>query len=70
MREVEQLINKKIKKKSINSFENYDLEKILSEKTGLKVKLKFNERTKKGSVSFFCTNLEQFDYLLEKIKLL
>ena len=49
--------------------ENDELEKVLSNKTGLKVKIKFNKKFERGSISLFCEDLKQFDYAINKIKL-
>ena len=49
--------------------DNQNLENELSEKTGLNVRVKFNDNNNRGSVSFMLTSLDQFDYIIKKIKL-
>ena len=68
VRDVEKIINNDNRKKIyFNTHE--DLEKELQEKTGLKIKVNFNKNTKKGSISLICKDLDQFDYIIKKIKL-
>ncbi len=68
VRDIEKNIkkNKKIKSQDEN---NLNLEKEISEKIGLKVKVNFNKKTKKGSISLICNNLDQFDHVIKKLKL-
>ena len=68
VRDVERLIKNKEKKIIPILDHNYDLEKELSEKTGLNVKIKYNNKTKKGSVTFLYDNLDQLDHFTKKIK--
>ncbi len=70
VRQVENKINKIDKlNKNLKPFnENEELTKILSDKTGLEVKIKFNPKSERGSITLFCKNLKQFDYVIEKIK--
>ena len=68
VRDVERLIKNKEKKIIPILDHNYDLEKELSEKTGLNVKIKYNNKTKKGSVTFLYDNLDQLEHFIHKIK--
>ena len=68
VRQTEKIIKKNVKKDSFKTQDTQNLEHLLSEKTGLKVTLKFSEKTKKGTISFAYENLEQFDHFIDKIK--
>ena len=68
VRDVERLIKYKGKKTTPISKHNFDIEKELSEKTGLNVKIKFNNQTKKGAITFYYKNLDQLDHFISKIK--
>ena len=68
VRDVERLIKLKEKKITSPSNQNVDLEKELSEKTGLSVKIKFNDQTKKGTIKFSYKNLDELDHFISQIK--
>ena len=68
VRDVERLIKFKEKKITPRSNHNFDLENELSEKTGLNVKIKYNNKTNRGSVTFLYDNLDQLDHFINKIK--
>ena len=70
VREVESFIkfhDNPVKKQSF-FVENKDIEKILSDKLGIKTRIKFNKETEKGSISLICNNLDEFDFIIKKIK--
>ena len=70
-RQVEELVRKRhnnisvLDKKSIDILQ---LEKELSEITGLNVKINFNKLKKAGNIKLECKNLAEFDFIIEKIK--
>ena len=68
VRQTEQILKNDNTKQLEKSDDTRNLENLLSQKTGLKVTLKFNEKNKKGTISFACENLEQFDHFIGKIK--
>ena len=67
VRDVEKIINNNNRKPIYNNAHE-DLERELSEKAGLKIKVNFNKNTKKGSIALICNGLDQFDYIIKKIK--
>ena len=70
-RDIEKLIKNGIFKTHKNMIKNTDiinLEKELSEITGLRVNIDFDSLKKKGSIKLECKNLEQFNYIIERIK--
>ena len=67
VRDVEKIINNN-NRKPIHNNAHEDLERELSEKAGLKIKVNFNKNTKKGSIALMCKGLDQFDYIIKKIK--
>ena len=70
-RQVEKLIKKEYKKSSKPNNKNIDiinLEKELTEITGLKVKVNFDVFKQNGNIKLECKNLKEFNYIIEKIK--
>ena len=70
-RQVEKLIKKEYKKSSKPNNKNMDiinLEKELTEITGLKVKVNFDVFKQNGNIKLECKNLKEFNYIIEKIK--
>ena len=70
-RQVEKLIKKEYKKSSKPNNKNIDiinLEKELTEITGLKVKVNFDVFKQNGNIKLKCKNLKEFNYIIEKIK--
>ena len=71
-REVENLVKKGIKKNvSKETKKNIDiinLQKSLSEICGMDITIDFDYKKEKGSIYLKCTNLLEFDYIIEKIK--
>ena len=70
-RQVEKLIKKEYKKSSKPNNKNMDiinLEKELTEITGLKVKVNFDVFKQNGNIKLKCKNLKEFNYIIEKIK--
>ena len=70
-RQVERLIKKEYKKSSKPNNKNIDiinLEKELTEITGLKVKVNFDVFKQNGNIKLECKNLKEFNYIIEKIK--
>ena len=70
-RDIEKLIKKEKIKVSYIKNKNVDtlnLEKELSEITGLGVKIKFDSAKQKGNIKLECKNLTEFNYIVEKIK--
>ena len=55
----------KINKKTIDIIQ---LEKELSEVTGLTVNVNFDNSNKSGSIKLECKSLSEFNYIIEKIK--
>ena len=70
VRQTEKILKNNESKQVEKSDDTRNLENLLSQKTGLKVTLKFNEKNKKGTILFACENLEQFDHFISKIKAL
>ena len=70
-RQVEELVRKKhtniseTRKKSIDIVQ---LEKELSEITGLNMNINFDKIKKAGNIKIECKNLSEFNYIIEKIK--
>ena len=70
-RAIEKLIKKRNKKSHKNKIKNIDiinLEKELSELTGLGVNIDFDSFKKTGTIKLECKNLSEFNYIIEKIK--
>ena len=71
-REVENLVKKhnsiKLSVPKVKSVNLLELEKNLSQISGLSVILDFDYLTEKGSVKLNCKNLIEFDYIIKKIK--
>ena len=70
-RDIEKLIKNKNVKTYKNKIKNIDiinLEKELSEITGLGVNIDFDSLKKIGSIKLECKNLSEFNYIIEKIK--
>jgi len=70
-RDIEKLIKKekfKVKNLKNKSLDIIDLEKELSEITGVDIKINFNDLTQKGSIKLECKNLIEFNYIVKKIK--
>ena len=70
-RDIEKLIKKEKIKVSYIKNKNVDtlnLEKELSEITGLGVKINFDSAKQKGNIKLECKNLTEFNYIVEKIK--
>ena len=70
VRQVETYIKSLEYKKSSTEKLNHheEIENKLTEKIGLKIKIQFNPKNEKGSITISCENLEQFDDLIKKIK--
>ena len=70
-RDIEKLIkNGKIKvhKNKIKNIDIINLEKELSELTGLGFYIDFDSLKKTGTIKIECKNLSEFNYIIEKIK--
>ena len=70
-REIEKLIKKgkiKVFKNKIKNVDIINLEKELSELTGLIVNIDFDNLKQIGSINLKCKNLTEFNYIIEKIK--
>ena len=70
-RDIEKLIKKEKIKVSYIKNKNVDtlnLEKELSEITGLGIKINFDSVKQKGNIKLECKNLTEFNYIVEKIK--
>ncbi len=70
-RDIEKLIKKeKIKVSHINNknVDTLNLEKELSEITGLGVKINFDSLKQRGNIKLECKNITEFNYIVEKIK--
>jgi len=70
-RDIEKLIkNGKIKshKNKIKNIDIINLEKELSELTGLGININFDSLKKTGTIKLECKNLSEFNYIIEKIK--
>ena len=70
-RDIEKLIKKgNVKKHKIKtkSADITNLEKELSDITGLKIDINFDSSNQKGNLNIKCKNLSEFNYVIEKIK--
>ena len=70
-RDIENLIKDKSTKSHKNKIKNIDiinLEKELSEVTGLGVNINFDTLKKTGTIKLECKNLTEFNYIIEKIR--
>ena len=70
-RDIEKLIKNESTKSHKNKIKNIDiinLEKELSEITGLGVNINFDSLKKTGNIKLKCKNLKEFNYIIEKIK--
>ena len=70
-RDIEKLIKNKNVKTYKNKIKNIDiinLEKELSEITGLGVNIAFNSSKETGTIKLECKNLSEFNYIIDKIK--
>ena len=70
-RDIEKLIknaNVKTNKNKIKNIDIINLEKELSEITGLGVNIDFDSLKKTGTIKLECKSLSEFDYIIEKIK--
>ena len=70
-RDIEKLIkNGKLKshKNKIKNIDIINLEKELSELTGLGININFDSLKKTGTIKLECKNLSEFNYIIEKIK--
>ena len=69
VREVEKILNNSKKIKNISDPNEYlDIENDLSSKIGLKTKIIFNNKKKNGSLTIKFKNLEQLEFIMEKLK--
>ena len=69
--ELEKLIKNGSTKSHKNKIKNIDiinLEKELSEITGLGVNINFDSLKKTGNIKLECKNLEEFNFIIEKFK--
>ena len=70
-RDIEKLIKNGSTKSHKNKIKNIDiinLEKELSEITGLGVNINFDSLKKTGNIKLECKNLKEFNYIIKKIK--
>jgi ParB family transcriptional regulator, chromosome partitioning protein len=71
-RQVEKLVKKgqqkKLEKKVIKELDILDLEKELQEIIGINVIIDFDTFKKAGSIKLECTNLDEFNFIIKKIK--
>ena len=70
-RDIEKLIkntNVKSHKNKIKNIDIINLEKELSELTGLGINIDFDSLKKTGTIKLKCKNLSEFNYIIEKIK--
>ena len=70
-RDIEKLIknaNLKTHKNKIKNIDIINLEKELSELTGLGININFDSLKKTGTIKLECKNLSEFNYIIEKIK--
>ena len=70
-RDIEKLIKKGNTKSLKNKFKSIDiinLEKELTEITGLVINIDFNSLKKIGTIKLECKNLEEFNFIIEKFK--
>ena len=70
-RQVEELVRKKHINISVSEKKSIDiiqLEKELSEITGLNMNIDFDKIKKAGNIKIECKNLSEFNYIIEKIK--
>ena len=71
-RDIEKLIknrDKKVPKNNVKNIDIINLEKELSEITGLGVNIDFDSLKKKGTIKLECKNLEEFNFIINKIKI-
>ena len=70
-RDIEKLIKKgdiKSSKNKIKSIDIINLEKELTEITGLAINIYFDNLKKSGTIKLECKNLEEFNFIIEKFK--
>ena len=70
-RDIEKLIKKgsiKPPKNKVKSIDIVNLEKELTEITGLAINIDFDDLKKTGTIRLECKNLEQFNFIIEKFK--
>ena len=70
-RDIEKLIKKgkiKASNKKNKNVDTLNLEKELSEITGLEVNINFDSLKQKGNIKLECKNISEFNYIVEKIK--
>ena len=70
-RDIEKLIKKdkiKVSNKKNKNVDTLNLERELSEITGLGVKINFDSLKQKGDIKLECKNITEFNYIVEKIK--
>ena len=70
-RDIEKLIKKenvKVPKNKVKNIDIINLEKELSEMTGLGVNINFDNLKKTGTIKLECKNLEEFNFIIKKIK--
>ena len=70
-RDIEKLIKKgnvKSPKNKVKSIDIINLEKELTEITGLVINIDFNSLKKIGTIKLECKNLEEFNFIIEKFK--
>ncbi len=70
-RDIEKLIKKENTKSLKNKVKNIDiinLEKELTEITGLAININFDNLKKTGTIKLDCKNLEEFNFIIEKIR--
>ena len=70
-RNIEKLLKNgitKTHKKKIKNIDIISLEKELTEITGLKVNIDFDNLKETGKIKIDCQNLKEFNYIIEKIK--
>ena len=69
VRDVEKILKKTKKSDNISKNHEYlDIEDELSNKIGLKTKINFNNVNKNGSLTIKFRNLEQLEFILNKLK--
>ena len=70
-RDIEKLIKKgniKYPKNKVKNIDIINLEKELTEITGLVINIDFNSLKKTGTIKLECKNLEEFNFIIEKFK--
>ena len=71
-REVEKLVQRKVKKnvyvEEVKNIDLINLQKEIREICGLDVEINFDYKKKKGIINVKCSNLSEFDYIINKIK--